>query len=129
MFDAPTEREPNESVPLPRLPRSPAPAFPPRERERIEQRLRAQRTELIAGIARREANPAPQASEDPSSLAILQGELAKTTHALARLAAGTYGTCERCGGPISLSRLRVIPSATHCEQCSAPSSTAHDPVH
>ena len=34
--------------------------------------------------------------------------------ALARVDAGTYGTCEVCGKPIEPERLRVLPYATLC---------------
>lgn len=37
--------------------------------------------------------------------------------ALARLAAGTYGTCERCDGRIPLARLRALPETTLCVDC------------
>jgi RNA polymerase-binding protein DksA len=37
--------------------------------------------------------------------------------ALARLAAGTYGTCERCGQPIGAGRLEARPAATTCIRC------------
>jgi RNA polymerase-binding protein DksA len=37
--------------------------------------------------------------------------------ALARIAAGTYGLCERCGQEISPERLRAIPYATLCIDC------------
>ncbi len=37
--------------------------------------------------------------------------------ALARLAAGTYGTCTTCGQPISAARLEALPSAAHCIDC------------
>jgi DnaK suppressor protein len=39
--------------------------------------------------------------------------------ALARLAAGEYGACSRCGEPIPYGRLLVMPEATHCLSCSA----------
>jgi RNA polymerase-binding transcription factor DksA len=129
MLDARMQREPTESTSLQRPPQSPAPPFPPRELERIERRLLTQRTELLEGIARHEASPSPRASAEPSPLAILRGELDNTTHALERLACGRYGTCERCGGPIPLTRLRIIPSATTCGQCTLSASTARDPVH
>jgi DnaK suppressor protein len=35
-------------------------------------------------------------------------------HALDRAADGTYGTCERCGEPISIERLEAIPWAVLC---------------
>ncbi len=43
--------------------------------------------------------------------------LAEVDAALARLAAGTYGVCERCGGPIPEGRLEVRPVARTCVPC------------
>ena len=37
--------------------------------------------------------------------------------ALARIEAGTYGKCERCGQEIAPERLRAIPYATLCIDC------------
>jgi len=37
--------------------------------------------------------------------------------ALLKLAEGTYGTCEECGGAIPLGRLQAIPFATRCVAC------------
>jgi RNA polymerase-binding protein DksA len=37
--------------------------------------------------------------------------------ALARIAAGTYGTCIRCGRPIAPERLEALPWAAHCIDC------------
>lgn len=38
-------------------------------------------------------------------------------HALAKFAAGDYGVCERCGEPISASRLEATPEARLCFIC------------
>jgi DnaK suppressor protein len=38
-------------------------------------------------------------------------------HALARLDAGTYATCETCGTAISEERHEVVPWATTCVEC------------
>ena len=43
-----------------------------------------------------------------------QQRLAQIDRALARLDAGTYGSCERCGRPIAEERLRARPWATLC---------------
>lgn len=43
--------------------------------------------------------------------------LAAVNAALRRLAAGTYGTCESCGGPIATERLYAHPWATKCIRC------------
>lgn len=37
--------------------------------------------------------------------------------ALARIAAGTYGICTGCGGPIEPERLELLPTTTVCCQC------------
>lgn len=37
--------------------------------------------------------------------------------ALARLAAGTYGQCIRCAGPIPANRLEAYPTAKRCLPC------------
>ena len=38
-------------------------------------------------------------------------------HALARLAAGTYTTCETCAGEIPAERQELLPWATSCVAC------------
>ncbi len=37
--------------------------------------------------------------------------------ALAKITAGTYGTCERCGTPIPKARLKALPYAALCVAC------------
>lgn len=37
--------------------------------------------------------------------------------ALKKMAAGTYGICEKCGRPIDEERLEVLPWATRCFDC------------
>jgi DnaK suppressor protein len=46
-------------------------------------------------------------------------ELAEIDRALARLDAGAYGSCERCGEEIPAARLRAKPAATTCAACAA----------
>ena len=43
--------------------------------------------------------------------------LAQNLHALERIDAGTYGTCESCGAPIGKRRLQAFPRATLCVPC------------
>jgi DnaK suppressor protein len=45
--------------------------------------------------------------------------LAEIDAALARLAAGGYGTCARCGTAIAPQRLAARPAATTCLACAA----------
>ena len=55
-----------------------------------------------------------QDREDTSdALGALQTQLDEVAHALAKFATGTYGICERCGRPIPLARLRVLPEARY----------------
>ena len=46
-------------------------------------------------------------------------QLAEVDAARARLADGTYGTCEECGGPIGEGRLEARPTARTCIRCAA----------
>jgi len=44
-------------------------------------------------------------------------ELAQVRRALARVAAGLYGFCERCERAIPAARLSAVPEATRCPDC------------
>jgi DnaK suppressor protein len=46
-----------------------------------------------------------------------RARLAEVDAALARLDAGRYGICERCGQPIAPGRLEVRPTARLCIDC------------
>jgi len=46
-----------------------------------------------------------------------QQHLALVDAALAKLDAGTYGTCKSCGRPIAPERLEAIPWAANCIDC------------
>jgi DnaK suppressor protein len=50
-------------------------------------------------------------------LAAARRRVAEVDDALRRVAEGTYGACERCGGPIGDDRLAVRPFARHCIDC------------
>ncbi|HYG68116.1 MAG TPA: RNA polymerase-binding protein DksA [Anaeromyxobacteraceae bacterium] len=43
--------------------------------------------------------------------------IGKIEEALARIDAGTFGTCDACGRPISTARLRARPVTTLCLAC------------
>ncbi|MDP9300532.1 MAG: TraR/DksA C4-type zinc finger protein [Actinomycetota bacterium] len=47
----------------------------------------------------------------------LRSNLHDVDRALAKMAAGTYGTCERCGKLIADERLEAIPWALLCIDC------------
>jgi DnaK suppressor protein len=44
-------------------------------------------------------------------------ELGRIEHALERIASGSYGRCEVCGGRISAARLNAMPYACSCINC------------
>lgn len=52
-----------------------------------------------------------------------QQHLVEIDAAIARLDAGTYGTCERCGRPIGTGRLEARPVARTCIGCAGQSPT------
>jgi RNA polymerase-binding protein DksA len=55
--------------------------------------------------------------QEMTLLANARDMLFQTRHALDRIDAGTYGTCENCGGPIGKARLQAFPRATFCVKC------------
>lgn len=46
-----------------------------------------------------------------------QHHLTEIDAALERVAVGTFGTCEKCGGPIAAGRLEARPVARTCIRC------------
>jgi RNA polymerase-binding transcription factor DksA len=54
-----------------------------------------------------------------SLLASARRDLSAIEAAGRRLSAGTYGTCERCGGEIDERRLEALPAAGTCIRCAA----------
>ena len=59
-----------------------------------------------------------RAQVDAVSRAVAQ-RLGEVEAALARVADGTFGTCEACGGPIGRGRLAARPAARTCIACAA----------
>lgn len=100
-------------------------------------RRRAETVELVAALRRRldgiiesSAYTSNDDEHDPEGvtvaferaqvaglLARAQAELRALDAASERLAAGTYGVCERCGGPVGDGRLAALPAATTCIRC------------
>jgi len=93
--------------------------------------LRAEIAQAEAGIADRLRDAVGDAGDDQADLGAKtferEHELALTHNAralllqneqaLARIAEGTYGTCESCGEPIGKARLQAFPRATLCVTC------------
>ena len=51
-------------------------------------------------------------------------KLADVEDALARLAAGRFGSCEQCGSPVQAGLLTAVPETRYCARCDAPSGEA-----
>jgi DnaK suppressor protein len=49
----------------------------------------------------------------------LEGTLGHTERALAKIAEGSYGLCDICGGQIPPARLRAMPDRSLCVSCAA----------
>jgi RNA polymerase-binding protein DksA len=49
----------------------------------------------------------------------IDGMLNRIDEALAKIEAGTFGTCDRCGKAIPPARLEALPYATLCVDCQA----------
>ncbi len=48
--------------------------------------------------------------------ASLRDQLGDVDHALAKMEAGSYGTCERCGVEITEARIEAMPATRYCIQ-------------
>ena len=93
---------------------------------RLETSLRQQLDAMVE--ASRDDNADDEHDPEGSTIAFERQQLASVLertrrsrsdaqHALDQLAAGTYGTCERCGRPIAPERLEARPDARLCIEC------------
>jgi len=91
------------------------------ERERAQ--MHAQLGELVPGRDTSltfdenfadSAQVAAEVGENQALAANLRDQLVEVEAAVERIDAGTYGTCETCGGPIGADRLDAMPSARFC---------------
>ena len=78
-------------------------------RRRLEERLAALRTSTAE---------MPQDEGEPR-------EVAETMAALERIANGTYGRCQTCGGAVGRQRLLALPATRFCISCVASSRAGH----
>ena len=69
------------------------------------------------GVGNHFADDASEMEQQETALSLRRNSdhlLVRVNHALERVAAGTYGLCERCGKPIPIERLEARPYATLC---------------
>jgi DnaK suppressor protein len=95
--------------------------------ERVAQELRAERDRLVAERRRLErelldpdsdvSDHAVPAEPEEQIEEAVDDVVRQINDALARIADGTYGTCESCGATISPQRLEALPYATLCISC------------
>jgi DnaK suppressor protein len=90
--------------------------------ERVE--ALAQRPELGAaqGFGKRIGDGTTEAISRLTDIGVgrsLEESLDRTERAIAKLDAGTYGTCDGCGTPIPPARLRAMPDSVLCIECAA----------
>ncbi|TQS41688.1 TraR/DksA family transcriptional regulator [Cryptosporangium phraense] len=79
-----------------------------------------QRSRVSDGAGDDQADTGTKTFEREQELALVHGlreRVQQVEHALARLAEGQYGSCERCGNPIPTARLEAFPSVTLCVSC------------
>ena len=99
------------------------------ERSRAEHRLASLRDELASVIeGSRWTTDDDEHDPEGSTIAFERAKIAalitdtesdmrEIDAAQSRLGAGSYGSCERCGGEIPPIRLEALPAARRCVQC------------
>jgi DnaK suppressor protein len=85
-----------------------------RELAALERRFTNERADESAGTSQFDIHDATAPSRRTSDTIVRREAV---TDALARLGAGTYGTCARCAAPIPFGRLVAMPEVTHCLSC------------
>jgi DnaK suppressor protein len=88
--------------------------------ERAESDIASRLTDATGDAGDDQADVGAKTFEREHELALTHNArelLAQTEHALERIAAGTYGTCESCGKPIGKARLQAFPRAVLCVSC------------
>ena len=102
------------------------------EQQRLQEMIRdieAEREEMRLTETSSDRSPDPNTAEGGSlafemekELSILENTrdiLSKVEESLARIADGTYGTCDVCGAAIPVARLDALPYAKMCVTCAS----------
>jgi DnaK suppressor protein len=74
----------------------------------------------LSDVPRHLAERSSAAYEEDVALELLGNEghiLGEVEAALARIEAGRFGLCTRCGAPLTRERLAVLPYARYCVRC------------
>ncbi len=92
---------------------------------RLQQQLATQQTDSVGALSAYDNHSADAATDTAQrELALglangLERRLTEVARAKAKLQAGSYGRCDRCGAQISAARLRAQPAAIYCTTCQA----------
>jgi RNA polymerase-binding transcription factor DksA len=87
------------------------------EHDRLSEESQRRSTAELSGSDEHLADVASETAEREAELSLLAtvtAELGSVWAALARLNAGTFGTCIECGAAIGDARLRAVPAADYC---------------
>jgi DnaK suppressor protein len=105
-----------------------------RRREQIRERIAAlaARPELGAaqGFGKRVGDGTVEAISRLTEIGVgesLEATLDHTERALAKIAEGTYRSCDACRAPIPLARLRVMPDRSLCVSCAGSLRSSRPP--
>jgi DnaK suppressor protein len=82
--------------------------------------LEAAAQEPSVGLGNHMAEDATAAFDQATVVSLHRGHelaLQQVEAALARMANGTYGKCQRCGEEIDFARLKAVPEAGMCLSC------------
>jgi len=88
--------------------------------ERAESDIASRLGDAVGDAGEDQADVGAKTFEREHELALTHNArelLAQNERAIARIEAGTYGTCESCGEAIGKARLQAFPRATLCVTC------------
>ena len=92
------------------------------DRDRIEKKLVALRSDDFGdtpGSDNEDADEVEEMSNTLTTIQVLERRLLDIKDALERIAIGTYGSCTRCHGEISVELLEADPESSLCKDCKA----------
>jgi len=102
------------------------------ELKKIEEKLKSERSKIESEVAKLKENldfgddidhyeeETDEAEERGTYLSVkknLDARLEQMNRAIEKIKSGTYGICEKCGGPIEQKILDIDPESLYCKNC------------